>query len=117
MPDLKLTQIWIYPVKSLGGISLSSAMVMGKGLQYDRRWMLTDETGVAMTQRVFPKMALFKLSIDHNQMTIAYGGDSLKIALENRAVGSTITVKVWDDTVSAFEVDPSYSQWFSARLG
>jgi uncharacterized protein YcbX len=45
MADFKLTQIWIYPIKSLGGISLSTAKVMGKGLQYDRRWMLVDETG------------------------------------------------------------------------
>ena len=45
MPDLKLTQIWIYPIKSLGGISLSSAKVMEKGLQYDRRWMLVDDDG------------------------------------------------------------------------
>ena len=32
MAELKLTQIWIYPIKSLGGISLSSATVMEKGL-------------------------------------------------------------------------------------
>ena len=44
MAELKLTQIWIYPIKSLGGISLSSAVVKEKGLEYDRRLMLVDET-------------------------------------------------------------------------
>ena len=116
MSNLKLTQIWIYPIKSLGGISLSSAQVMGKGLQYDRRWMLIDENGVAMTQRVFPKMALFKLSIQDHQMAIAYGHEILKVDLKNRPTAGTMPGKVWDDTVSAFEVNPTYSQWFSKLL-
>ena len=94
MSNLKLTQIWIYPIKSLGGISLSSAQVMGKGLQYDRRWMLIDENGVAMTQRVFPKMALFKLSIQDHQMAIAYGHEILKVDLKNRPTAGTMPVNI-----------------------
>ena len=34
-----LSEIWIYPIKSLGGIRLASAKVLPKGLLYDRRWM------------------------------------------------------------------------------
>jgi uncharacterized protein YcbX len=116
MAELKLTQIWIYPIKSLGGISLSSANVMGKGLQYDRRWMLVDEAGVAMTQRVFPKMALFKLSIDNQQMTITHGHEKLSIDVEPSTDSTAAPVRIWDDTVSVFEVDPSYSRWFSNHL-
>jgi hypothetical protein len=40
---LKISQLFIYPVKSLRGISVSSSMVTDHGLQYDRRWMLVDE--------------------------------------------------------------------------
>ncbi|MBK6840423.1 MAG: MOSC N-terminal beta barrel domain-containing protein [Bacteroidetes bacterium] len=39
---LILTEIWIYPIKSLGGIRLDQSEVLGKGLRYDRRWMLVD---------------------------------------------------------------------------
>lgn len=117
MPELKLTQIWIYPIKSLGGISLSSAKVMGKGLQYDRRWMLVDESGTFMTQRVYPKMALFKLSINDGQLIITHAQQSLKLDPEKRPVSNAITVSIWNDKVSAFEVDPSYSKWFSTLLG
>lgn len=117
MPELKLTQIWIYPIKSLGGISLSSAKVMGKGLQYDRRWMLVDESGVCMTQRVYPKMALFKLSFNNGQLIITRDQHSLKLDPEKRPISHAITVSIWNDKVSAFEVDPSYSKWFSTLLG
>jgi uncharacterized protein YcbX len=40
---LSLTEIWIYPVKSLAGIRVKSSKVLEKGLALDRRWMLLDE--------------------------------------------------------------------------
>ncbi|HNP97158.1 MAG TPA: MOSC N-terminal beta barrel domain-containing protein, partial [Cyclobacteriaceae bacterium] len=61
MLTYRLEEIWIYPVKSLGGIRLPSAKVMEKGLQYDRRYMLVDESNKFITQRAFPLMSQFKL--------------------------------------------------------
>jgi uncharacterized protein YcbX len=116
MSELKLTQIWIYPIKSLGGINLQSAKVMGKGLQYDRRWMLVDNTGTCMTQRVFPKMALFKLSIEKDHLIVSHRGNSLKLELVPSSLSSPSNVSVWNDTVTAFEISNSYSQWFSDLL-
>jgi uncharacterized protein YcbX len=117
MPELKLTQIWIYPIKSLGGISLASANVMQKGLQYDRRWMLVDEEGKFLTQRVYPRMALFKLALDKDQLIIKHFGDTLMLPVEEKASADPIAVTIWDDRVSAYEVDRSYSKWFSDLLG
>ena len=116
MAELKLTQIWIYPIKSLGGISLSAAAVMEKGLEYDRRLMLVDETGTAMTQRVFPKMALFKSSIDKGLLTITHHQHSMKLDLKKPPLSNPTTVNIWDDTVSAFDLEGSYNQWFSELL-
>ena len=67
MGEIKLTQIWLYPIKSLGGISLLNAKVLGKGLRFDRRRMLVDEDNTAITQRAHPKMALFKSSISNER--------------------------------------------------
>jgi uncharacterized protein len=117
MPELKLSQIWIYPIKSLGGITLSTVNVMAKGLQYDRRWMLVDESGTAMTQRTYPKMSLFKLSIENNQVFISYGKQQLSFNLEAGAISKPLQVNIWDDSVSVFEVNPVYSKWFSDLLG
>jgi uncharacterized protein YcbX len=38
-----LSDINIYPIKSLGGISIKNAVVEKRGLRFDRRWMLIDE--------------------------------------------------------------------------
>jgi uncharacterized protein YcbX len=79
--------------------------------------MLVDETVQAMTQRVFPKMALFKSSIDKGLLTITHLQHSMKLDLKNPPASNPISVKIWDDTVSALEVDGSYNQWFSDLLG
>ncbi|HEY9004482.1 MAG TPA: MOSC N-terminal beta barrel domain-containing protein [Ohtaekwangia sp.] len=117
MKNLKLSEIWIYPIKSLGGIRLSSAKVMEKGLQFDRRFMLVDNDGKFMTQRVFPAMALFKLSIQDTTLTVRHQQQSINIPVAPAINSPAITVQVWDDAVQAHEVSPSYSQWFSERLG
>lgn len=121
MSKLQLSEIWIYPIKSLGGISLTEANVRRKGLQYDRRWMLIDRSAVAMTQRVYHEMALFKLSFEEDHMTIAYTKDgavieSASLSLRNMPQGRTITARVWDDHVEVAEVSDNLSQWFSALL-
>jgi uncharacterized protein YcbX len=117
MARLTLSEIWIYPIKSLGGIRLTSAKVMPKGLRYDRRWMLVDESGVFITQRVHSTMAFFKLSLSGDQFTIDYKDE--QIYLPANAAVSLIPVRatIWDDTVEVFEVLGDYSQWFSQRLG
>lgn len=117
MGVLKLTQIWIYPIKSLAGISLSEARVMGKGLEYDRRWMLVDENGVFITQRVYPSMALFHQKIDSEYLTITHGDDSIAVRLDFHSYINGLEVKIWDDTVTAFEVSPEHNRWFSDHLG
>jgi uncharacterized protein YcbX len=115
--ELTLTQLCIYPIKSLGGIQLTSANVMPKGLQYDRRWMLVDEHGLCMTQRVYPSMALFKTQLSGEHLNITFKNDSIEILLNPPANHQGEQVVIWDDTVTTVEVDAKISTWFSDRLG
>lgn len=112
---MHITQLYIYPVKSLGGIALQQALVTGRGLQYDRRYMLVDEHNVFMTQRTLHKMALFRLALHENGFTVRYGNEQLIIPFEMK--GEQITVTVWDDTVLAVRADDRYNEWFSRMLG
>lgn len=118
MSVLTLTEIWIYPIKSLGGIRLTKAHVQEKGLQYDRRWMLVDENGKFMTQRVMPEMALFKVAITDAQLTITHihTKSHHTIALQPTLTGRKQTVTIWDDAVKAVEVSEESSNWFSQIL-
>ena len=118
---LRLSEIWIYPVKSLGGISLPKAKVKGKGLEYDRRWMLIDSDGVAMTQRAYNEMALLKVSFHNGKLQIAkmHNGSITGTAMfdpETPPEGSSIKAHVWDDEVEVAEVRRDLSEWFSHHL-
>jgi uncharacterized protein len=117
MALLILSEIWIYPIKSLGGIRLASAKVMPKGLRYDRRWMLIDEAGKFITQRIHSKMAFFKLSLSDGEFTINFTGDKIHLPVNPLLSKNPVSATVWDDTVVVYEVLGKYSQWFSERLG
>jgi uncharacterized protein len=117
MSLLHLSEIWIYPIKSLGGIRLRSSKVMEKGLQHDRRWMLIDSSNTFMTQRVYPTMALFKLEIFESSFKITFRGDSIELPFAHSTLPTEIKSTVWDDHVITFEVSKSFSNWFSEKLG
>lgn len=117
MTRRRLTEIWIYPVKSLGGIRMTSASVMEKGLTNDRRWMLIDDRGKFMTQRTTPPMALFKLKAQGDTFVVRHGDDELILPGRGTLEGEQITATIWDDEVQVVEASPAHSAWFSKRLG
>ena len=117
MGDLRLREIWIYPIKSLGGIRLRASPVMEKGLRYDRRWMLVDEHDTFMTQREHPRMALFRVGINGSQLTVTFDQHSTGIPIDTPATGGLVKTKVFDDDVEVIEVSRESSTWFSERLG
>ncbi|HMP99747.1 MAG TPA: MOSC domain-containing protein, partial [Cyclobacteriaceae bacterium] len=116
MKIISLTEIWIYPIKSLGGILLNEAAVMPKGLAYDRRWMLADDNGVFLTQRKYPEMALFKLMMGEDNLQVRFQADVLDIPLHPE-VSEKQRASIWDDEVIVLKMGKQYDQWFSERLG
>ncbi|MEN9908977.1 MAG: hypothetical protein RLZZ540_2126 [Bacteroidota bacterium] len=118
---LKLSEIWIYPVKSLGGIALQQSKVTDRGLEHDRRWLLVDENGCFITQREHPKLALFQPEITADLLKISHkdAQESIAVSLYPSLSETVkiIKVTVWEDVVEAFEVSSGASDWFSNILG
>src|SRR4051794_28796915 len=113
---LTLTGIRIYPIKSLAAVTRVKARVLPKGLENDRRWMLVDERGVFMTQRVHTKMALFGVAETSRGYTITHQGESLTLPFDQGDASHPFEVEIWDDRVMAHEVNAEYSAWFSRKL-
>ena len=64
-----ISHLFIYPIKSLGAISLQKAVVEREGLRGDRRFMLVDAQGKFIKQRTRPELTRFKLDeSDHGFM-------------------------------------------------
>lgn len=115
MAQLKVTGLFFYPVKSLGGISVPSATILKKGIQHDRRWMLMDENNVFLTQRIHAQMALFRMSNADNGFFVDYNGQQLHIPFTIE--GDPVRAKIWEDEVTVREVSLRHSEWFSENLG
>ncbi|NJN78675.1 MAG: MOSC domain-containing protein [Saprospiraceae bacterium] len=116
--NLVLSEIWIYPIKSLGGISMTSTLITKRGLQHDRRWMLVDEDGVFLTQRNFHEMALLQVEIAESGLKVYHKlreTNVLEIPFDAKPLES-LTVKIWDDECSAYTVSEAANVWFSEML-
>lgn len=117
--QLFISQLLIYPIKSLGGISLQQSQVTSRGLQYDRRFMLVDENNRFVSQREFPLMALLKVTIEDDRLIVYPLTDVQNKCVINLNVtcGDEIKVQIWEDTCEALLVDKQADEWFSDRLG
>jgi len=113
--SFKISGLYIYPVKSLAGISLQQATLDSMGLEYDRRWMLVSEEGKFLSQRTLPKMALIQTSIDNGKLTLSMQGKQDLIVPQ--ASEETLPVTIWNDTVLANKVDDSCDRWLADALG
>jgi uncharacterized protein YcbX len=110
-----LSEINIYPVKSLAGISLKESKIERRGLEFDRRWMLIDEDNKFLTQREFPKMATVKTEILNDGLQVSSGESSLKFAFAPQN-GETRPVKIWSSRCRAKIYESAVNEWFSDVL-
>jgi uncharacterized protein YcbX len=111
-----ISEINIYPVKSLKGISLESAVVEDRGLRFDRRWMLVDENRQFITQREVPRMATVKIEVTGDGLNASGNGTSIAIPSEP-ATGERENVQVWGSSVKAEFYPQEINRWFTDALG
>jgi len=114
-----LSEINIYPIKSLSGISLQSSEVEDRGLKYDRRWVLVDDTNTFFTQRDFPEMALIRVAVEQDGLRLQHKTkpvEPLLIPFEFEHSRANKVV-IWDDTVNGEFYNKTIDEWFSDILG
>lgn len=117
-----LSSLILYPVKSCGGLSLQQATLTVQGLQHagigDREWAVVDPSGVCLTQREYPRMALIRPQLASDQLVLsAPDMPALQLPLARSTGGATLTVQVWEDQVLASDCGQQAADWFSAVLG
>ncbi len=118
MEKLQLKGIYIYPIKSIKGVSLQETYAGERGLEYDRRWMLIDENKVFITQRNFHELALIDLNLEKDHMVLSHRSlntSNMKIPLKIHD-GQIILSTIWDDRVNLIWPKLTADEWFSNLL-
>jgi uncharacterized protein YcbX len=115
---LRVSQLFIYPIKSLGGIALDTAQLTDRGLQHDRRWMLIDKDNRFLSQREHAQMALFKIELETDSLKVTYTTDGSTINIPFKPLKQDLlNVTIWDDTCTGQLVSDVVDAWFTVKLG
>ena len=114
--QLLLSSLYLHPIKSCGAIAVDEAVLIETGFEYDRAWMVVDTQGVFVSQRELPRMALVKPTLRSSDLVLRAPG-MLALHLLLDTVEAPCRVRVWNDTVAAFDMGDLAAQWFSDFLG
>lgn len=112
---MQLSGLFIYPLKSGRGISLSESPVDALGLEGDRRFMLCDPSGKFITQRETPALARIVATVANNMLTLSMEGEAVSAPLSGFTARQDVTV--WDSAVNAAKapeaVNATLSRWLA----
>lgn len=118
--SIQVAGLFIYPIKSCGGISLSRSDISQAGLKYDRNWMVVDAAGRFLTQRSHPRLALVRTELKLGELIVRAPG-MLRLDILCDVIEDDDSVKrrvtVWRDEVDAVDEGDLAAHWFSAFLG
>ncbi|ASA57332.1 hybrid-cluster NAD(P)-dependent oxidoreductase [Vibrio gazogenes] len=109
----QVDQIHIYPVKSVGGISLSQSWADKEGLAFDRRFMLALADGGMVTARKFPRLVTVRSALMPDGVLFQVEGEEpLRIRYADFKM-QEIATTVWRDTFTAYTTTDEANDWFS----
>lgn len=121
--------IFIYPIKSCRGISVSQSPLSPTGFVWDRHWVVVNSKGRGCTQRVEPKLALVQVQLPLEAFSLGWepkkssylvvqapGMPELKVSLTKPSLCSD-GVSVWEWSGSALDEGDEAAKWFSDFLG
>ena len=113
----QIAQIWIYPIKSCRGISLTESDVDPRGLTWDRRWVLADEAGVFLTQRSTRALGEFQPRLSQDGLWITHIPSNEEIWLPfPPETSEECIIQIWEDQVPCLRVSDALDNWFSHHI-
>ena len=113
---MELGSLFIYPMKSCAPLAVESARLHWRGLEHDRRWMVTDTSGRCVTGRELPRLTLVRAVPDGGGLSLqAPGMPALHVPAP--ASDGSVAVTVWKSDVLARPCTPEADAWLGEFLG
>ncbi|SOD54521.1 MOSC domain-containing protein [Pseudoxanthomonas wuyuanensis] len=110
-----LSNLYLYPIKSIAPLEVASAEVEPRGLRDDRRWMVVDADGRFLTGRQLPRLTLVRAQPGAEGLVLdAPGMPSLQVAFPD--ADATLPVSVWKSQVAARPAAAAADAWLSEFL-
>ena len=114
---MQVTQLRCYPVKSMGGVAVDSAVVEPWGFAGDRRWALVNPAGDLVTAReIHGLLRLEATPVDDDTIRITDPADGASILVETPLGLPPVRVGISRQEVAP-PADDDVSAWISDRTG
>lgn len=114
---MRVTGLHLYPVKSLGGTPVPSAVVEPWGFAGDRRWALVDEAGEPVTAReCHALLRLVATVVDDETIRITDRADGASILVDTPLGLGPVPV-AFSRLPFAAPADADVGDWVTARVG
>jgi len=108
--------LFVYPVKSLGGVSVATLRFNSAGVVNDRRYMLVDGKNRMLTLRSHSQLSQFHLAqLEGGWQVSNLKGSGILIA-DNAGTEQLIDTEVWSTPIRTREKSFEVSAWFSEQL-
>jgi uncharacterized protein len=115
MTRLYVSELAIYPVKSLSQILLDESKVSRFGLEKDRRWMVVDKSRKFVTQRQQARMCLVQTDLLDDVLKLsAPGMPDLSVAVVNKKTKHKVVI--WEDECQVHDCGDMPAKWLSEFL-
>jgi uncharacterized protein YcbX len=141
--EIKVTDLFVFPVKSMRGMAVPRWRIDATGLELDRTWIVCDRSYKQVTLRELPKMALIDVKIEFNGGVDSYGvplafnsdislyenggtlilsgtapdaPPDLRIPFPTPQSSSSVPLQCWDDTVWGIDEGDEAATWLSTYL-
>ncbi|MGR3984086.1 MAG: MOSC domain-containing protein [Gammaproteobacteria bacterium] len=113
---LTISELSVYPVKSLAGYAVPQSALTRAGLRHDRRWMVVRADGEFLTQRTHPQMALLQTQVRDGRLVLSSFGMDEHVVPQAADGMARLKSRVWGDSVDAVELGAATDAWLSQAL-
>lgn len=113
-----LSQLAIYPIKSVKGISLKSSQVTKSGLLGDRRYMVVTPDGDFITGREHPTLTLIEATqLEGNSWRLSHPNMNTELTLNQVDFSNDYKdIVIWEEHLQGQVAKPEVNSWFSSIL-
>lgn len=111
---IKVSELYIHPLKSAAAISVNKARIDAFGFENDRRWMLVDEKGIFLSQRQLPNMCLIKTVVTGTGISLSVP-DAKELNITNVTIEQR-KVNIWGDICNSYDCGDEAANYLSDFL-
>jgi uncharacterized protein len=111
---MRVSAVHTYPIKGCRRIDHDTAVVEPWGLEHDRRWLVVDRDGVAITQREVTRLGQLSAEPGPDGIRLSFSGRDLWVPAKADPVAKG---EVFGAVVAASPAGPHADAWLSEVLG